>query len=69
MQTVLGDHQDACVTEDWLRQGAGRTRSTREAMLIGQLIGLQRAEAEVLRAAWPEVWQRASDPALRGWLG
>ncbi|MGH9008265.1 MAG: CHAD domain-containing protein, partial [Acidimicrobiia bacterium] len=68
VQTVLGDHQDACVTEDWLRQGAPKTRSTREAMLIGQLIGLQRAEAQAKRALWPEVWARASDPALRRWL-
>ena len=69
VQTVLGDHQDACVTESWLRQVAPKTRSTREAMLIGQLIGLQRAEAQAKRAAWPEVWARASDKALRAWLG
>lgn len=68
VQTVLGDHQDACVTEGWLRQAAPKTRSTREAMLIGQLIGLQRAEAHAHRAAWPEVWARASDKSLRGWL-
>lgn len=68
VQTVLGDHQDACVTEDWLRHAAPKTRSTREAMLIGQLIGLQRAEAHAKRAAWPEIWARASDPALRRWL-
>jgi CHAD domain-containing protein len=68
VQTVLGDHQDACVTESWLRQVAPKTRSTREAMLIGQLIGLQRAEAQAKRAAWPEVWARASDNALRAWL-
>ena len=69
VQTVLGDHQDACVTEDWLRQASTKTRSTREAMLIGQLIGLQRAEAADRRAAWPEIWARASDPGLRSWLG
>ena len=69
VQTVLGDHQDACVTEIWLRQVAPKTRSTREAMLIGQLIGLQRAEAQAKRAAWPDVWARASDKALRAWLG
>jgi CHAD domain-containing protein len=69
VQTVLGDHQDACVMEAWLRQVGPKTRSTREAMLIGQLIGLQRAEAAAKRAAWPEVWARAADPALRGWLG
>ena len=68
VQTVLGDHQDACVTEDWLRRAAPKTRSTREAMVIGQLIGLQRAEAHAKRALWPDVWARASDPALRSWL-
>jgi hypothetical protein len=56
------------VTEDWLRGAAPKTRSTREAMLIGQLIGLQRAEAHAKRAAWPEVWARASDKELRRWL-
>jgi CHAD domain-containing protein len=68
VQTVLGDHQDACVMEGWLRQAAPKTRSTREAMLIGQLIGLQRAEAHAKRGAWPGVWAHASDPALRRWL-
>jgi CHAD domain-containing protein len=68
VQTVLGDHQDACVTEEWLRQVGPKTRSTKEAMLIGQLIGLQRAEAHAKRAAWPEVWGRASDKALRAFL-
>ena len=68
VQTVLGDHQDACVTEGWLRQVAPKTRSTREAMVIGQLIGLQRAEAHAKRAAWPDVWARASDKSLRAWL-
>ena len=61
VQTVLGDHQDACVMEDWLRRAAPKTRSTREAMLIGQLIGLQRAEAHAKRAAWPEDSARSSD--------
>lgn len=68
VQTVLGDHQDACVTEAWLRQAAPEAGSTDEAMVIGQLIGLQRAEAEAKRAAWPEVWARAADPSLRAWL-
>jgi len=68
VQTVLGDHQDACVMEGWLRQAAPKTRSTREAMLIGQLIGLQRAEAHANRVAWPDIWARASDKDLRRWL-
>jgi CHAD domain-containing protein len=68
VQTVLGDHQDACVMEGWLRRVAPKTRSTREAMLIGQLIGLQRAEAHSHRVAWPRVWSQAADPGLRRWL-
>jgi CHAD domain-containing protein len=68
VQTVLGDHQDACVTEDWLRRAAPKIRSTREAMLVGQLVGLQRAEAREKRALWPEVWARASARDLRRWI-
>jgi CHAD domain-containing protein len=67
LQTVLGDHQDAVVAEGWLRDqltGAGPV----EAMVSGQLIGLQRAEAAAHRDAWRQVWRRASDRSLRTWL-
>jgi CHAD domain-containing protein len=69
VQTVLGDHQDACVTEAWLRDHVPETASAREAMLVGQLIGLQRAEAAARRADWPAAWRRADDKRLRDWLG
>jgi CHAD domain-containing protein len=67
LQGVLGDHQDAVVAEEWLRghlQGAGPG----EAMVLGQLIGIQRAEAAACRAAWPDAWHRASAKKLRDWL-
>ena len=66
VQTVLGDHQDACVMEGWLRAAGPKTRSTKEAMLIGQLIGLQRSEAAANRAAWPEVWDTGVGPGAAG---
>jgi CHAD domain-containing protein len=69
LQTVLGDHQDACVTESWLRANLPNGANPREAMAAGQLIGLQRAEATSRRAAWAAAWRRASDPRLRAWLG
>jgi CHAD domain-containing protein len=69
VQTVLGDHQDACVTEGWLRANMPSAATPREAMLAGELIALQREEAASRRAAWPAAWQRASDPQLRAWLG
>jgi CHAD domain-containing protein len=68
VQTVLGDHQDACVTEDWLRSAVGSVADPVEAMLVGQLIGLQRAEAHDRRAAWPKAWKRVADSGLRDWL-
>ncbi|MDQ3945584.1 MAG: metal-binding protein, partial [Actinomycetota bacterium] len=68
VQTVLGDHQDACVMEDWLRGAVGSVGGPDDAMLVGQLIGLQRAEAHDRRAAWPKAWNSAADPKLRDWL-
>lgn len=67
LQTVLGDHQDACVTEAWLRANGPGGNFT-EAMLAGQLIGLQRAEASARRAEWPAAWRAASNRRLRDWL-
>ncbi|MGH9042866.1 MAG: CHAD domain-containing protein [Acidimicrobiia bacterium] len=68
VQSVLGDHQDACVTEEWLRAAVALIDGPAEAVLVGQLIGLQRAEAHDRRAAWPKAWKRASDPDLRDWV-
>lgn len=68
LQTVLGDHQDACFAEAWLRTHVTRAEAA-EAMLLGQLIGMQRAEAAASRARWPAVWEQAADPKLRAWLG
>lgn len=68
LQTVLGDHQDACVAEEWLRQHVAGTTDPEEAMLLGQLIGLQRAEAAACRAAWPAAWRKASKRRRREWL-
>jgi CHAD domain-containing protein len=35
VQTVLGDHQDACVMEDWLRQAGSKTRSASSSACNG----------------------------------
>ncbi len=68
VQTVLGDHQDACVMEDWLRGIVESVTAPGEAVLIGQLIGLQRAEAHDRREAWPKSWKKAANPKRRAWL-
>lgn len=64
VQTVLGDHQDAIVAEAWLRAAS----TPEHCLAAGELIGMQRAERDRLRRAWPAVWAAASAPRLRGWF-
>ena len=66
LQGILGDHQDAVVAEGWLREAA---RSPGVSKLVaGELIALQRVEAEEHRQAWWAAWREARDPKLRKWL-
>lgn len=67
LQTVLGDHQDAVVTEDWLRTHSSEA-DTAQALVINELIAAQRADVTASRAVWRKAWKRASDPKLRTWL-
>ena len=66
LQTVLGDHQDATVAEAWLREAAGDDDVS--ALVAGELIALERVEAEACRQAWRAAWRDAKDPKLRTWL-
>jgi CHAD domain-containing protein len=67
VQAVLGDHQDAVVAEQWLRDVASSTIG-REVFVAGQLATLERVEIESTRAAWGRVWETASKKKLRQWL-
>ena len=67
VQDVLGDHQDAVVAEQWLRDVSSSTIG-REVFVAGQLATLERVEIESTRAAWGKVWQAASKKKLRQWL-
>ena len=66
LQGVLGDHQDATVAEAWLREAARAPKVSR--LVAGELIALQRVEAEAHRQAWWAAWRKAKDPKLRTWL-
>jgi len=66
LQTVLGDHHDAVIAEDWLR--AAPVRSKREAFAAGALARLQREQADASRAQWQQAWARASRRQLRAWM-
>jgi CHAD domain-containing protein len=67
LQDVLGEHQDAVVAEQWLREVASSSTG-REVFVAGQLASLERLEIARTRAAWRAVWQAASKKKLRQWL-
>jgi CHAD domain-containing protein len=66
LQTVLGDHHDAAVAEQWLREAAVAVPAS--AVAAGELIAIQRAERARFRRAWRAVWRSASDSKLRDWF-
>jgi CHAD domain-containing protein len=66
LQEVLGNHHDAVVAQAWLREAAKRHRSA--AFVAGTLAGLEQAEAERCREAWPATWEVARDKRLRAWM-
>jgi CHAD domain-containing protein len=67
LQDVLGALQDAVVTEGWLRSAAEGER--RPVVLVaGQLVAMERAEAERARSSWRDVWNGLRKPTMRGWL-
>ena len=66
LQEVLGDHHDAVVAQDWLRQAA--ERHPQQAFAAGTLAGLEQAEAARCRSEWRAVWATASRRKLRSWM-
>jgi CHAD domain-containing protein len=67
LQEILGDHHDAVVGEDWLRQAAGSGRRDK-ALIAGQLIAAERASAASSRSDWRSVWKALNRKNLRAWL-
>lgn len=67
VQEVLGEHQDACVARDWLRQVVPDLSSP-VAFVAGELAAQQTVEAAARRKEFPDAWRRASKGKLRTWL-
>jgi CHAD domain-containing protein len=68
LQDILGDHHDAVVGEDWLRQAAGSARRD-VALVAGLVIAAERASAASSRDGWRSVWKALDRKRLRAWLG
>ncbi|MFJ7997633.1 CHAD domain-containing protein [Streptomyces sp. NPDC096310] len=70
VQTVLGDHQDSVVAREVLRDLAvGAHAAGESAFTWGLLYGQEESRAEQRERELPQVWEAASDPALRARLG
>ncbi|MFE9703024.1 CHAD domain-containing protein [Streptomyces sp. NPDC005930] len=66
VQKLLGEHQDAVVAQDTLRELAVAAHGAGEsAFTWGVLHGRERAGADARQREVAEVWRAASDPALR----
>jgi CHAD domain-containing protein len=68
VQDVLGEHQDAVVAADWLRGRVTGGGEKAVGFVAGQLVALEREDAERARAAWPAAWRTASRKRLRSWM-
>jgi CHAD domain-containing protein len=59
LQDVLGEHQDAVVAEERVRELLERVRGTgRTAFAAGRLVERQGARRAAARDAWPRAWRR-----------
>jgi CHAD domain-containing protein len=57
VQTILGNHQDTVLAEEWLHRAAAA--SSEVTPVVRQLVSMERSLRSVLRAQWPAVWERA----------
>ena len=58
-QEVLGDHQDACVLEDRLRQLVDDSQDPRAGIAAGRVIQGCHERRNAARAAYPGAWKQA----------
>lgn len=66
LQEVLGDHQDACVAEQRIRElldGLGDLPDAHVVFVAGRLVERERARAEAKRAEWWAAWQAVRERA------
>jgi CHAD domain-containing protein len=71
VQDLLGEHQDAVITRDLLRQWGSRAAQGGEptAFTLGVLLGLEDCRARTAIRDFVEYWPEASAKRHRHWLG
>ena len=66
-QDLLGDHHDAVVTEQRLRQLLGQAHSGIAAFAMGRLIERQCERRGKVRAALPKAWSKLKKQGKKAW--
>jgi CHAD domain-containing protein len=64
LQEVLGDHQDACVAEQRVRElldGMGEVIDAHVVFVAGRLVERERTRADAKRAEWSAAWAQVKD--------
>lgn len=62
-QEVLGDHQDACVLEDQLREMVAHSNDVGAALAAGRVIQGARARRDACLAGYPAAWRSVARAA------
>ena len=66
-QDVVGEHQDAVVAEERIRDLLGRTSSPQAHLAAGRLIERERVRRLEARAAFPEAWDALEKSGKKAW--
>jgi CHAD domain-containing protein len=64
LQEVLGDHQDACVAEQRIRElldGLGETIDAHVVFVAGRLVERERTRADAKRGEWRAAWSAVAE--------
>ena len=67
LQDLLGEHQDAMVTETHLRALLRHTRGRLAAFTIGRLVERMQASRRSVRTALPAVWATLAKLGRKAW--
>jgi CHAD domain-containing protein len=66
-QDAIGEHQDAVVAEQRLRDLRRSARGASTAFVLGQLVERQRGRRRRARDAWPRTWKKLRRRGRRAW--
>jgi CHAD domain-containing protein len=67
LQDAIGEHQDAVVAEQRLRELRRSARGASTAFVLGQLVERQRRRREGARSEWPRAWKKLRRRGRAAW--